>query len=273
MTRLGRLRRLGAIYRAKFATELAVQFAYRGALVIWLLGFLLEPTIYLVVWTTVADSQGGAVGGFTAGEFAGYFIVLMIVNQLTFDWHAFFMEWRVRTGDLSPMLLRPVHPIHNDVAENLTFKALTFVVLGPAAVILAIAFDAVIEPQPWQVVAFVPALIGAMLLRFLLEWSVGIAAFWVTKMGAITQAWYVSVLFLSGQVAPLSLFPQPIQVIASVLPFRWMVSFPVELGLGRLGPQDVAIGFAMQILWVGIALGILRLAWPRGIRRYGAVGA
>ena len=171
------------------------------------------------------------------------------------------------------MLLRPVHPIHNDVAENLTFKALTFTILGPAAVILAIAFDAVIEPQPWQVVAFVPALVGAMILRFVLEWCVGIAAFWVTKMGAITQAWYVAVLFLSGQVAPLSLFPLPIQVIASVLPFRWMVSFPVELGLGRLGPQDVAIGFGMQALWIVIALLLLRVAWPLGIRRYSAVGA
>src|SRR5262245_6994408 len=152
MTRLARLRRLIGIYRAKFATEIAVQFAYRGALVIWLLGFLLEPTIYLVVWTTVAESQGGSVGGFTAGEFAGYFIVLMIVNQLTFDWHAFFMEWRVRTGDLSPMLLRPVHPIHHDVAEKLTVKTPTLTVLGPAADLLALPVRAVLRPAPLDVV-------------------------------------------------------------------------------------------------------------------------
>jgi ABC-2 type transport system permease protein len=266
-------RRLAAIYRQKFATEIAIQFAYRAALAIWLIGLLLNPTIYLVVWTTVATTQGGAVGGFTAADFAGYFIAMMIVNQLTFDWHAFFMEWRVRTGDLSPMLLRPVHPIHNDIAENLTFKLLTFTVVAPVAVFLAMTFDARIQPEPWQVFAFIPALLFAMALRFLLEWCLGILAFWVTKMGAITQAWWVAVLFLSGQIAPLSLFPPLIQTIASVLPFRWMVSFPVEVGLGRLTPDRVLQGYVVQAVWIGLSLVLLRVGWRVGVRRYSAVGA
>ena len=268
-----RYRRLGAIYRQKFATEIAVQFAYRGALVIWLLGLLLEPTVYLVVWTTVANSQGGAVGGFTAADFAGYFVMLMIVNQLTFDWHAWFMEWRIRNGELSPMLLRPIHPIHNDIAENLTFKLLTFTVVAPVAVFLVLSFGAQIQPQPWQILAFIPALVLAMALRFVLEWCVGILAFWVTKMGAVSQAYWVVTLFLSGQIAPLALLPPVIQTLASVLPFRWMVSFPVELGLGRLTLEQTLTGYGAQVLWIGIALIILRISWRAGVRRYAAVGA
>jgi len=268
-----RLRRLAAIYRQKFATEIAVQFAYRAALLIWLLGLLLEPTVYLVVWTTVANSQGGSVGGFTAADFAGYFVVLMIVNQLTFDWHAFFMEWRVRTGDLSPMLLRPVHPIHNDVAENLTFKVLTFTIVAPVAVFLVLTFGARIEPQPWQLLAFIPALVLAMILRFVLEWCVGILAFWVTKMGAVSQAYWVTTLFLSGQIAPLSLLPPVVQTLATALPFRWMVSFPVELALGRLSAEQVLVGYLAQVFWIGVALVILRVFWRAGIKRYAAVGA
>ena len=27
-------------------------------------------------------------------------------------------EWRINNGDLSAALLRPLHPIHNDVVEN-----------------------------------------------------------------------------------------------------------------------------------------------------------
>ena len=99
------MRRLANVYRAKFRAEIALQFAYRGALVIWLLGLLLEPTVSLVVWTTVADSQGGVVGGFTPGDFEAYFTVLMVVNQLTFTWHFYFFEWRVRNGIFSPLLL------------------------------------------------------------------------------------------------------------------------------------------------------------------------
>jgi ABC-2 type transport system permease protein len=268
-----RIRRLPSIYRAKFKAEIALQFAYRGALVIWLLGLLLEPTVSLVVWTTVANSQGGVVGGFTPGDFAAYFTVLMVVNQLTFTWHFHEFEWRIRNGFFSPLLLRPVHPIHTDIAENLTFKFLTFSLVAPIAILLIVSFDARIEPEPWQALAFIPALVLAMALRFVVEWTFGTVAFWVTRMSALTQAYWVAVLFMSGQVAPLELFPPVVRAVASVLPFRWMVAFPVELALGRVSVEDALIGFGAQIGWIVAALVVLRFAWRAGVRRYAAVGA
>jgi len=273
VTGLADARRLLDIYGAKFRAEIALQFAYRGALAIWLLGLLVEPIVYLVVWTTVARSQGGNVGGFAAADFAAYFTVLMVVNQLTFTWHFHFFEWRVRNGMFSPMLLRPVHPIHSDLAENITFKLLTFALTAPTAVFLLVAFGARLEPQVWQALAFLPALVLAFLLRFVLEWTIGTAAFWITRMAALTQAYWVVVLFLSGQVAPLELFPAPIQAIANVLPFRWMVAFPVELALGRVSPDAALVGFGAQLAWILVAFGALRVGWRAGVRRYSAVGA
>jgi ABC-2 type transport system permease protein len=102
---------------------------------------------------------------------------------------------------------------------------------------------------------------------------VGILAFWVTKMGAVSQAYWVATLFLSGQIAPLSLLPPVVQTLASLLPFRWMVSFPVELGLGRLTLEQTLTGFVAQAVWIGIALVVLRVSWRAGVRRYSAVGA
>ncbi len=270
MPELGRLR---AVYAAKFRAEIALQFAYRGSLVIWLLGLLIQPIVYLVVWTTVARSQGGAVGGFRAGDFAAYFTMLMIVNQLTFTWHFLEFEWRIRNGFFSPLLLRPIHPAHNDVAENLTFKLLTFTVVVPVAVFLLISFGATFETQAWQVAAFVPALVLAMALRFTFEWTLALAAFWITRTGALNQAYFVAMLFFSGQVAPLALMPAVVQAIATLLPFRWMVSFPVETALGRLGPTEVLVGYGAQLAWIAAAVILLRVVWRAGIRRYSAVGA
>jgi ABC-2 type transport system permease protein len=270
---LGTLRQLGSVYRAKFRAEIALQFAYRGALVIWLLGLVIQPVVYLVVWTTVAASRGGTVGGFSASDFASYFIVLMVVNQLTFSWHMGVMEWRIREGLFSPLLLRPVHPIHNDVAENLTFKLLTSSVVLPTAVLLLIAFRGSLDPDPWTVAAFVPALVLAMALRFLIEWTLALAAFWMTRVAAVNEAYFVVVLFLSGQIAPLGLLPPVIQLIATLLPFRWMVSFPVEVLLGRVAPLETLIGLGAQIAWIVVAVILLRILWATGIRRYSAVGA
>ena len=261
------------IYRAQFKVWINQQLQYRVALIIWLIGMVLEPVIYLVVWTTVAQTSGGRVGNYTSGDFAAYFITLMLVNHATFTWIMFGFEYRVRQGQLSPMLLRPVHPIHGDIAENVSYKFLTLSIMVPAALILAWTFHAVFHITLATALVFTPALVLAFLLRFLLEWTLALVSFWTTRVNAVNQLYYVLLLFLSGQVAPLSLFPRPVEQLANVLPFRWMVAFPVELLLGRLDNGQIAAGFAAQAIWLVVIFFILRAVWRLGVRKYSAVGS
>ena len=68
------------IYATLFRTDLANQMQYRGALGIRMLGNILQPVVYLVVWLTVAKAKGGQVGGFTGGDLAAYYTILLVVN-------------------------------------------------------------------------------------------------------------------------------------------------------------------------------------------------
>lgn len=265
--------RILRIWQAQGRNVMAIQLQYRVALGIWMIGLVLQPVIYLVVWTTVSQANGSRVGTFTTRDFAGYFIVLMLVNHATFSWVVFGFDARVRMGAFSPLLLKPVHPIHQDLVENLSYKLLMLAVLAPATVYLVLVFRPAIQPAPWQVGAFVPALILAIALRFLVDWTVALAAFWTARMSAVDQMYYIAVLFLSGQIAPLSLFPGPVTLTANILPFRWMVAFPVELLLGRVSERDALVGLAVQCGWLAAALLGLRLLWRRGVARYSAVGA
>ena len=260
-------------YMAKFQAEIAVQFAYRGAIFIWLISLVTTPLISLVVWTTVARENGGSAGGFTSGEYAAYFIAVMIVNNLTFTWVMWEMEYRVKNGMFSPVLLRPIHPIHNDVVTNLTFKLLTSIAMVPIAIALAIGFDAEFDTTVWHGLAFVPILLSAMFLRFFCEWTVRLAAFCITRTNTLNHLYGMTTFFLAGQVAPLSLFPDWLRVIASILPFRWMMAFPVDVILGRADGRDFLIGVGMQAVWIALAMLIMRVIWRRGVARYSAVGA
>jgi ABC-2 type transport system permease protein len=264
---------LGEAYLARFKVALGVQFQYRASLVIWLTWTIMESVIYLVVWSTVATSSGGQVGTYGVQDFAAYFLVTMVVNQLTFTWIMFEFEYRVRQGQLSPLLLKPLHPIHGDIAENVSYKLLTSFVLVPALLVLAFAFRPALSPEPWMVGAFVPAVFLAFLLRFLSGWTLALAGFWTTRVLALNQLYYMAMLFLSGQMVPLSLLPGAVQVLADVLPFRWMVAFPVELLLGQLTPEETLAGFGIQLGWLAVHAGAAALVWRAGLRRYSAVGA
>jgi ABC-2 type transport system permease protein len=264
---------MAELYLQQFKTTFASMLQYRASLVIWLIGHVLEPLIYLIVWSAVSRSSGGSVGGYTAGDFAAYFILLMLVNHVTYTWIMYEYEYRVRQGSLSFALLRPVHPIHADIADNLTSKAISFPGMLLTAVALALIFRPTFHFVPWAVLASILALILAFLLRFLVEWTLALAAFWTTRVSAINQMYFVVTLFLTGQVAPLSLLPSAIQVAAAILPFRWMVAFPVELLLGRLTPIQALTGLAAQAMWLGLILVLVRIVWRAGVRVYSAVGA
>ncbi len=261
------------IYKGYFRTALIVQFQYRVAMLIWLLGGIIEPLMYLVVWRTVSEQQGGSVGGFDTNDFVVYFIAVMLVSHATFTWIMWEYIYRIRMGLFSVMLLKPIHPIHSDIADNIGYKFLTLTVMAPVTLLLAWFFDASWRPAPWTLAAFVPVLILAFLMRFYWEWSLAMVAFWTMRIDAMNQAYIVIGLFFSGRLAPLSLFPEIVQRAADILPFRWMLSFPVELLLGRITPRELLIGIGAQLFWLLAGYLFMQLIYRAGIKRYAAFGA
>jgi len=264
---------LAQLYVQQFKTTFASMVQYRASLFIWMIAHVIEPLVYLVVWSVVAEGGGGSAGGYTTAQFAGYFIVLMIVENTSYTWIMFEFEYRIREGLLSAALLRPVHPIHADIAENISSKAITLPFMLGVGALLALVFRPAVDFQPWALLAALPAIVLGFLLRFLMEWILAQAAFWTTRVSAINQTYFVLMLFLSGQVAPLSLFPPLLQTAADVLPFRWMLGFPVELILGRLSPTEALLGLGAQAIWVLLAFLLMRIVWRQGIKLYSAVGA
>ena len=198
---------------------------------------------------------------------------MMVVDHLTFIWHMWEFEYRIRTGAFSPLLLRPIHPIHNDICENVSYKMIGLVGILPAAVALAVIFDADFSgTSVWTVLAFLPAVLLAMVLRFIVEWCVALSAFWLTKVSAMNAVFFSLFTFLGGQFAPLSVLPGWMQTAAALTPFPWTLAFPVEVLLGRRTSADLLLGYAAQLVWITIAVLTLRLLWIRATRRYTAVG-
>jgi ABC-2 type transport system permease protein len=261
------------VYVAQLKTSLTVQFQYRMSMVIWMIGRVIQPLIYLVVWTTIARTRGGAINGYDEGDFAAYFIMQMIVSQATFSWIMWEYDYVIRSGQFNFKLLRPIHPIHADLADNVAYKLLTLVILIPAVFFLAWLFPPTFTRQFWSVAAGFVAIGLAFVARFVIEWTLAMCALWTNRVSAINQTYEMSLVFLSGFFAPLAVMPRPMQILANFLPFRWLIAFPIELTLGRLSPQEALFGFGMQIFWLLLALTTLSFVWRAGVKQYSAVGS
>jgi ABC-2 type transport system permease protein len=260
------------LYGAQIVASMKVEFEYRVAVMIWLVSLFVEPLVYIGVWSAIARMQGGTVGGYTPQQFAAYYLAYLFVRQAAAAQNPVNFAWRIQHGTMSGMLLRPVHPLHMDIGENLGGKILSTTLVIPPLVILALLYQADFHPPLWALAAFVPALIMAWMIRFIIQWAISSVAFFTTRVHAIWQTYVVAHNFLGGAIAPIQLLPLPLQALAAVMPFRWIFHFPLELLIGRLDVQQTLEGFAAQIVWIMGSFVVMLLIWNAGVKRFSAVG-
>jgi ABC-2 type transport system permease protein len=268
----GRARSLLDYYITRGRTQIQSQIQYRVATYFWLIGMLAEPIVYLVVWTTIADQHGGSVQGITTGEFAAYYIVWTLVRNMNIVFTPYGWEWRIREGELSAALLRPLHPLHDDIAGFAGWKFVTIVLWLPIAAALWFLFDPVLDPTLLEVAVFSVAIWGAYLIRTMFLSMLGMITFWTTRVSAIFELAIALELLLSGRLVPLRLMPDWAQQVANFLPFKWSFYFPIEALVGDYSTRELLGGLAIQALWIVALTGLTLLVWRFAVRRYSAVG-
>ncbi len=259
---------LGRLLRVLLSVYYAYMVEYRAELFFWALSGTF-PLIFMGLWAYAAEQQPMALD---ANTFVRYFLAVFVVRQFTVAWVVWEFEREVVEGKLSPYLLQPIDPVwrhfFSHVSERLA--RLPFIV-GLVALFLALYPQAAILPAPTALAlgALVTAL--AFCLRFLIQYTFALCAFWTERATALEQFWYLPYLFLSGMVAPLDLFPEFVRQWVFWTPFPYLIYFPVQILIGQ--PVDVGQGLGAIALWTGLFLGLNRWLWRRGLRHYSGMGA
>jgi ABC-2 type transport system permease protein len=218
--------------------------------------------------------KAAAGGNFSLNslDFARYFFAVFLARQLTVVWVIFEFEKEVVEGKLSPRLLQPIDPVFHHLAGHISerFARLPFV-------FLLIGFFFILYPQAFWIptlpnlLLFILAALLAFALRFLIQYTLAMLAFWTERATALETFWFLFFLFLSGMIAPLEVFPEAVRNIAMMTPFPYLINFPASILVGL--PVDLTRGFLSIIAWFMIFLGANRLLWRAGLKRYSGMGA
>ncbi len=171
-------------------------------------------------------------------------------------------------------MIRPCSTHLASLANNVAEKLVKLVLAAPLAGLLAILFrDQVALPGDvvrWAL--FTVSILLAAGISFCLDVVVGSLTFWLEDIAAIDRLRTLMARTLSGALIPLALFPAELEELLSIQPFRFVVSFPLEVLLGRPA-EGLFVGFAVQFAWF---LGFLCAAtgcWRLGLRSYQGSGA
>ncbi|MBE9052612.1 ABC-2 family transporter protein [Nostocales cyanobacterium LEGE 11386] len=256
----------------KILTFLSVYYAYmveyRAELILWVLAGSL-PIILMGVW--IQASQEGQFG-LTPVDFARYFLTVFVVRQITVVWVVWEFEREVVEGKLSPRLLQPLDPVWHHVASHLSERVaripFAFLLIG---LFFLLYPQALWLPSLGQFILFGLAVVLAFILRFVIQYTFAMFAFWTERASALENFWLLFYLFLSGLIAPLDVFPEPVRTIVMFTPFPYLIDFPASLLVGL--PVDIGRGFLSIIGWILLFLGANRLLWRAGLKRYSGMGA
>jgi ABC-2 type transport system permease protein len=243
---------------------------YRSFFFLLAFMWMIPPLIYLFVWSTAAGEN--EIGGLGRGEFVAYYLILILANQLTYAQTNWTVGDVIRSGGLTPWLLRPIPAFYNTLSSEAAGKVVYMVFVIPITGLLAFLLRPELHVTGANLALFVLALALAWALRFLWGYWLALLAFWATRADALLAVQDSLVFLLAGIVAPAPLLPAALKAAAFFLPFRYMVGFSVEILTGQLAPADLAAGFAIQVAWLAVALALTRLVWRLGLKHYSAVG-
>jgi ABC-2 type transport system permease protein len=118
---------------------------------------------------------------------------------------------------------------------------------------------------------FLLAGVLAFALRFIIQYTFALFTFWTERASAIENFWFLFYLFLSGMIAPLDVFPEPIKTIVLFTPFPYLINFPAGILVGL--PVDLTRGFLATVGWIVLFLFLNRWLWRLGLKHYSGMGA
>lgn len=248
---------------------------YRSRSFIWFLIALFNPLLLLLFWKGAATKGGVLLGGWTVSSISSYYFLLIIAGSLlTAHVEEDISQLDIQQGGLSKYLVRPFSYYWMKFLEELPYRLLQGIFGVIVCILFVVLFKNVliVTSDFFTLIASLFVICFAYFLSFTFKMIVGLLGFWFVDLGGFYQLVEITLLIFAGYLMPLEFFPNTLSHIASVLPFSYMIYFPVVAIIGKLSVLELLQAVSMQILWLFVFIAIYQVVWRLGRKKFTALG-
>jgi ABC-2 type transport system permease protein len=261
-------------YVAVFTLGMQSAMEYRADFFISLFGRCFTVIIQFFVWTAVYGSSGNELYGYTYSQMVVYIIMAGVLSQITttgFEWD---IAFDIKNGTFSRFLVQPIGYLPYRVMDFFGYKIIHLIGVNIISIsilaLLNIGIGAQFSPLYLALAILVIPL--SLMINCLLFYCFSALTFWMTEAIGIFIGLRVASNILSGGIFPLDIFGSGAQIFFGLLPFQYVIYFPLNIICGRLSSSEIINGVVAQTIWILILYVISKITWKLGMKKYIAAG-
>jgi len=261
-----------SIFRISFAQE----FAYKLNFVMWRVRNVIQVFVVFYFWDTAFSESQSTIFGYDRAKILTYTFGILLVRAVVLSARAVDVSGQIANGDLSNLLLKPFGFMKYWFTRDLSSKSLNLMfAVGETSVLFFVLKPPLfLQTNGYLLLEFMIFLVLATILFYLILFLVNMVAFWMPENGWAAQFLFIVIIteFLSGGTLPLDIFPESVQMILRMLPFGYLIFFPIQVYLGKISQSIIFQGFAIEVFWILILLFLVKSVWQKGLKNYASEG-
>jgi ABC-2 type transport system permease protein len=244
--------------------------AYRAEYFIGVFRSLVVLLVQLCVWRALLGHTGQVTtnsGIVTLKEMTTYVLVSSMISTMVNYNVIQDMNNRIGTGQISMDLVKPMnfqtYTFCNMTGQNMfsfLFQLLPILVIG-------LIFVGIDFPTLQNLLLFCLALINAVVIMFLMNYCLGLMAFWYTRTWQVSELLQMFIRLFSGMIVPLWFFPKVLMNIADFLPFKLTYFVPISVFMGKGTFVDSLWSLLQQFGWMAVLYLLTKLVWRTAIKK------
>lgn len=258
-------------WRAVFGIYFQEGLAYRASGLIWIMTDLVTAVTMPLVWARASSS--GDIAGYRSADFVLYYLCMLLMGCFITSHIMWEVAMEIKEGQFSTALLRPISFFQLTFFRNLSWRIIRTSLFLPIFLVLLWGYRGFLGDAHVHLgLPFWISFVLGHLVSFNFVVMMALVALFTQEAMSIFELYYVPMLFLSGQIFPISLLPAWAGNLAKVFPFYYTTGAPTEILIGRVQGDAVWSVIGMQCLWIAVAYVVGHALWKRGLRHYSGVG-
>jgi len=230
--------------------------------------------LFIIVhfWKAIFINNGGeTIRGYTYTEIVTYYFLMRIMYNRVSTFGASRFAKQIKSGEITKILVKPVDLVGHFITDYVTGANLWS--LGNLVTVLTMSsiFLHNVLVMPSNTIYGVLFLCVFMLNGFLtavINLLLGLAGFWTTEVTHLKLITTQIIAILSGGLIPLTFFPLWAQRVLSMLPFKYLIQFPIDIYFGKIPPQEIGVNLVILTLWTLAFYFLTKLIYRKGARIY-----